>query len=165
MPVWNSLLQECCVRFSVSVRNVADHGKTFWNEVHKHNKAQNRGQVNMRLYYHLYWHNYPNGFCNLTIKRVLFSFGKEIQAQKSLWKTHPLNHSRVNGWILFFQWCLLRRAWFCKDQCWGLLLKKVTYYTLHITLKNTLHDMISPWRKQLVSLLVTLLVTFLLLVI
>ena len=34
----------------------------------------------------------------------------------------------------------------CHGQCWGSLLKKVTYYTLHITLKNSnaLHYMITP---------------------
>ena len=34
-------------------------------------------------------------------------------------------------------------------QCWGSVLKKVMYYTLHIALKNSnaLHYMITPWRK------------------
>ena len=38
---------------------------------------------------------------------------------------------------------------FTSDQCWGSLLLKVMYYTLHITLKNSnaLHYMITPWRK------------------
>lgn len=49
----------------------------------------------------------------------------------------------------------------CDVQCWGLLLKKVIHYILNITLKNSnaLDYLITPWRKKLGTLLVTLLIT------